>query len=230
MTSPATQPGWYPAPDGSGAPWWWDGSQWVQPTVGAPMGKPVGRLASAVQVLLISTVALTLGSIAVDAFGVMAVSAYLDGDFDAADSLVSYDTLAMAVNIPLFVALLATGVLWVIWQHRLATRAHGRTRRSPAWHVWSWIIPVIAFWFPYQNVSDLWRAAGRTRPSWQIAWWLLWIAGGFFGAISSQMGTRAETLDELLVSMLVGIISSVLTLAAAPFAVRLVRELTQASA
>lgn len=29
--------GWYPAPDGSGTTWWWDGAAWVPPT---PAGDP----------------------------------------------------------------------------------------------------------------------------------------------------------------------------------------------
>lgn len=77
--STATTPaGWYPAPDGSGAQWYWDGAQWQQPHAGAtapavvpgadsaaapPKGKHTGRnvtlgiVGGIVVILVISAIA-----------------------------------------------------------------------------------------------------------------------------------------------------------------------------
>lgn len=228
MTSPAQQPGWYPAPDGTAASWWWDGTQWVQPTIEEPTGTPVGRLPLIVRVLLYTTIGFTIASIAVDMYGLSVISALMEGDSGALASSAVYDAAVFGVNAPLALCMLATAVFWLIWQHRLATLALGRTRRGPGWHVWGWIIPVVSFWFPYQDISDLWRAAGRARPRWQVQWWLCWILAGLLGAIATQMTSLVDTLEGLRTATWLGIVSSLLMLAAAQLAVRLVRDLSRA--
>ncbi|MFJ4254242.1 DUF4328 domain-containing protein [Microbacterium sp. NPDC090003] len=234
MTIPSMNAGWYPAPDGSGQSWWWDGAQWVPPQLEAPPVPPAGpgtlRLAVVVQVLLFTSAALALATVAVEAFGIASVDDYLGGNDGATSTIATYDTLSAVVALLSLVVLVGTGILWVIWQHRLATQALGRTRRSPGWHVGSWFIPVVAWWFPYQNVSDLWRAVGRTRPGWQVAWWGLWIASSVTGGISGQMSFRAQSLEEYLVAMIASLLSSLLLFVAAFFAARLVRQLTRAYA
>lgn len=228
MTSPVQQPGWYPAPDGSAASWWWDGTQWVQPTVEAPKGKPVGRLSLIVRTLLYTTVGFTIAGIAVDMYGLSVISAVIDGDSGAIASSSLYDAAVLAVTSLLGLCGLATAVFWLIWQHRLATMALGRTRRGPGWHVWGWIIPVVSFWFPYQDISDLWRAAGRERPRWQVQWWMCWILAAVSGGIANLMTNNAASLEGLRTAVYLQLVSSFLTLGATQLAVRLVRELSRA--
>ena len=76
------------------------------------------------------------------------------------------------------VSLLVAALAWVVWQHR-AVRAFppGTPRSSPGWHLWSWLIPVGAWWLPYRNLGDLFRCAGRRRPRWMLGWWVLWVVG-----------------------------------------------------
>lgn len=234
MSNPSMNAGWYPAPDGSGHSWWWDGAQWMPPQVEASPIPPAGpgtlRLAIVVQALLFASAALALATVAVEAFGIASVNDYLGGSYGATSTITTYDTLSAVVALLSLIVLVGTGILWAIWQYRLATQVLGRARRSPGWHAGSWFIPVVNWWFPYQNVSDLWRAAGRARPGWQVAWWGLWIASSVTGSISAQMSFRAQSLEEYLVAMIVSLLSSLLMLVAAFFAVRLVRQLTRAYA
>ena len=178
--TPSSPPaGWYPAPDGSAKPWWWDGSRWrmYAPTADpqpAPT-KSLAKLATATQALLLACGVVSIATIGVELFGIVGVSSFFAGSLSAAGLLSAYDVLTALVAVLGSLFILATGVLWAIWQYRAAKRVPGRTRRTPGWHAGSWFIPVVTFWFPYQNISDLWRAGGRQRPSWQIAWWLLWL-------------------------------------------------------
>lgn len=232
MTTPSMNAGWYPAPDGSAQSWWWDGAQWMPPQLDVSPVPPIApgtvRLATVTQVLLIISAVLTLATFGVEAFGIATVNDYLGGNVGAASAIDAYDALSVVVNLLSFVVLLGTGILWVIWQYRLAKQVLGRARRSPGWHAGSWFIPVVNWWFPYQNISDLWRAAGRTRPGWQVAWWALWIAASVTSGLSGQMSFRAQSLEEYLAAMTVSVLSSLLLIVAAFFAVRLVRELTRA--
>src|SRR5690606_26040167 len=93
--------------------------------------------------------------------------------------------------------------------------------------VGSWFVPIINLWFPYQNISDLWRAVGRTPPFWQIVWWLLSIASGIPATLSFQVYLGAEDLQTFQNSMWLNIIGEALILATTGMAWLLVRGITK---
>lgn len=227
MTSPSLPAGWYPAPDGSPATWWWDGQAWTPTQPDPRTRKPLAGLALATHVLLVVSAVLALVTVGSEILGIVASTRYLAGSDSAFETIEAYDAITLVVAILSAVALIATAVVWLIWQYRVATRVVGRVRRSPGWHVWSWIIPVVSLWFPYQNISDLWRAAGRSRPGWQPLWWSLWIASSIATSVSNQMYARATTLEDLVIGMWASLIGALLLLAAAPFAMLIVRDVTR---
>lgn len=233
MTDSPTLPpaGWYPAPDGSAATWWWDGGQWIHPSQSfapqpvAPGG--IATLATAAQVLLVVSGALSLVTVGIELLGIGASTAFLDGRTRAVDVLDIYDAISPVVAVLWTLAFLAAGVLWVVWQYRVAKQVEGRTRRSPAWHAGSWFVPIISVWFPYQNISDLWRAVGRTRPSWLIVWWLLWLASGAVGQVAGRSFLGAVDLEQYRTAMWLSLVGELLSVAAVPLAFLVVRGITQ---
>ncbi|MFK3677285.1 DUF4328 domain-containing protein [Microbacterium sp. NPDC090218] len=232
ISSPPPSAGWYPAPDGSPGPWWWDGARWTQPhrqpvPIPPVATKAIAQLAVATQVLLIICGVVSVANIAVEGFGIASVTSYLDGNAAAMDMINTYDRSTVVVTILSSLGLLGAGVLWACWQYRVAKLVPGRTRRSPGWHAWSWFIPVACLWLPYQNISDLWRAAGRARPSWQIAWWLLWIASNVSIQVASNIYTNSQALEQFQVSMWMNIVGEGFLLAAAPLAWLTVRRITR---
>ncbi|WP_167756834.1 DUF4328 domain-containing protein [Leifsonia flava] len=230
-TPPPLPLGWHPAPDGSSAMWWWDGARWIQPQ-NEPSPAPtsavaIARLAIATQVLLVISAVTSVVTIGIETFGINAASRYLGGDESAIRMIDSYDQLSSVFGILSSLSLLATGVLWMIWQYRVAKQFIGLTRRSPGWHVGSWILPVVNLWFPYQNIADLWRAVGRTRPSWQIVWWLLWVLSNTVSTQASRLTLNAQDLEQFQLAMSMSIVAETLLLAAAPLAWLTVRGITQ---
>ena len=233
MTNTPTPPpaGWYPAPDGSSATWWWDGARWTQPhhqSGPQPAAtNAIAKLAMATQVLLIVCGVMSVATIGIETFGISAATDFLNGDNGALGMLDVYDQSTSVVSILSSLSLLATGVLWVIWQYRTAKQVAGRTRRSAGWHAGSWFVPIISLWFPYQNISDLWRAVGRTRPTWQIIWWLLYVVSNVFIGQSTRLYLAAEDLEQFRVAMWLSIAGEILLLAAAPLAWLIIRRITQ---
>ncbi len=139
--------------------------------------------------------------LALGTFGVGIASDFIDGGDTPFSLFDFYDQAGIALNVVSVLVTIATGVLWVVWQFHAAKHAIGQTRRSPGWHAGSWFIPVVGLWFPYQNISDLWRAFGRIRPSWLILWWLLWLASAFVMQISARVSLAAEDLETLRIAM-----------------------------
>ncbi|MBW9092579.1 DUF4328 domain-containing protein [Microbacterium jejuense] len=233
MTSTPVPPpaGWYPAPDGSSTTWWWDGARWVGPEQESsrPLAatKGIARLAAATQVLLIVCGVLSVATIGVEAFGISAITGFLTGNQSAIDLLDAYDQMTAVASVLGSVFLVVTGVVWVIWQYRVAKQVLGQTRRSPGWHVASWFVPIISFWFPYQNISDLLRAVGRARPSWQILWWLLWAVSNWLIQVSTRIYITAADLEQFRVAMWMSLAGELLLLAAAPLAWLTIRSITQ---
>lgn len=222
--------GWYPAPDGSPTTWWWDGSRWTGPDyrpAQRPSVRSVAKLATATQVLLLVNGAGSLATIAIEVFGIGAITGYLGGNPSGFGMVELYDQGVALVSLLTGVAAIATAVLWAIWQYRAAKQVAPRTRRSAGWHAGSWFVPIINLWFPYQNISDLWRAVGGTRPPWQILWWLLWLVGNALIQQSTRIYLAAEDLDRFRVSAWVSIAGELLLLAAVPLAWMVVRGITQ---
>ncbi len=81
-----------------------------------------------------------------------------------------------------------TGLCWLIWQFRAARGySPARLRRSPGWHVGSWLIPVVAWWWPWKNITELWRLAVGPVPWWLRAWWVCWVAGSLTAGVGAGL-------------------------------------------
>lgn len=150
-TPTSTPAGWYPAPDGSSARWWWDGAKWTEPQQ-QPGRNPVAtnaiaKLAMATQVLLIACGVMAVATIGVETLGISAATDFLGGNNAAIGMLDVYDQSTFVVSILSSLSILATAVLWAIWQYRVAKQVTGLTRRSAGWHAGSWFVPIISFWF-----------------------------------------------------------------------------------
>jgi hypothetical protein len=211
--------------------WWWDGARWTQPHYGSgqrpAVSNTIAKLAMATQVLLIICAVRSVAAIGMETFGITVVTQYINGNESAGGLLDAYNQMAAVVPILGLVFVVLTGGVWVIWQYRVAKQAPGRTVRSPGWHAGSWFIPLISLWFPYQNIADLWRAVGRSRPSWQILWWWLWIGSSVVILISGRIYTSAEGPEQFRVAMWANLAGEILLLAAAPLAWLIIRGITQ---
>lgn len=100
----------------------------------------------------------------------------------------------------------AAAVAWIVWQTKLCSSstvdAH-QLRRSSEWHGWSWFIPMLGLWYPYQNMGDLWRAvAGAERTTKMKVvlplWWLTFLSGGVLSRLSDfPIKEDSPSLEQL---------------------------------
>lgn len=220
--------GWYPDPEDSQYLRWWNGHQWElrKPLPGPrSIGRGFGRLSQLLGVLLTFNLMLSLALSALYAWGLTSVyDAALAGDLDKAET---FDGVERVLSIAGIVSLIATGIVWMTWQHRLAAATRGLSR-SPAMHAFSWIIPIGNLWLPIQNVRDLWRRLIPLRGTGVLGWWWAgWIGAETIGRlfVRDHVDTPAEVRDTWWAFLVVASLAAVTAL----LAIQIVRALSRAA-
>jgi hypothetical protein len=166
--------------------------------------------------------------IALYAWGIsMFDDAVAGGDLNRLDD---YDTADHALTIAVLVILVPTAICWAIWQYRLARSADpGELTRGPGWHAFAYIVPIVALWFPFQNMRDLWRRRFPERSRSVLGWWWAgWIAFALLGRISSQVYAQVDRPGDFKPAVSLGIVTTVVGLATLVLAVRIQRALSDA--
>jgi hypothetical protein len=84
------------------------------------------------------------------------------------------------VGLLLLLTIIPVFLVWLYHASRNAEDSGYPQRWSPGWAIGGWFVPVIFLWFPYQIVSDIWRAGQpperRARTPWPVvAWWTCWL-------------------------------------------------------
>ncbi len=148
----------------------------------------------------------------------------------------SDNRVALSVRLWL-VLLVATIVVWLIWQHR----AHANLRAlgteleySPGWAVGFWLIPIANLWKPFQVNRELWKASGdvndwRSQRTWPVLgwWWASWISAGVLGRVAAAARESAETPMEIRSADIVDLLSTAVVVASAVLAILLVRSVIE---
>ncbi len=143
-----------------------------------------------------------------------------------------------AVAIVQLLGVVVTGVAWCRWAHRahanLALMGHGRSLHTPAAAVYSWFIPILNLYRPYQVTKELWlrsrdgntvvEVRGQPGPGILAAWWAAWIVTSVMGQYVFR-ASQAKTIPELQSATVLSGISDVTDLVAALLALAVVRRI-----
>ena len=138
--------------------------------------------------------------------------------------------------------IIATGIVWVCWQHRAQANLRplgvADPKFSPGWAVGWWFIPFANFVMPYQTMTELWKGSGphhgvawRMQPTTALipVWWGAWVLTQILDRAAAAM---IPTADEPNVPFLIQkvndslhwvIASDVVLIVAAVLAVMVVR-------
>ncbi|WP_037836450.1 DUF4328 domain-containing protein [Streptomyces sp. NRRL S-244] len=135
--------------------------------------------------------------------------------------------------------LLATAVVFIIWFHRV--RVNGEIMRPDAfvqkrgWAIGGWFIPIGNLFLPFQIAKQTWTASTQFGPDGSFravsaaplnAWWALWASSLVLDRVFSLMYKRADTPEALRDASAVGMVTDLVTVAAAVLAIVFVRKLT----
>jgi len=164
----------------------------------------------------------------------------INEDQELSDNPMGFLALALTgvLGLATIAVYIATVIVFLMWLHRVAKNvaAFGEPlQHSPGWAVGSFFVPIMNLFVPYQAVRDVWKKSDPdaidsrfytvAEPGFFAAWWGFWIASN----ITSNIYFRLSMMDTVPVSVgalgFVGIISEILSIAAAGFAVQVVKAI-----
>jgi hypothetical protein len=177
---------------------------------------------------------------ATDWYTYRVVKDYVEGSVQDPDRLYRADVMADAASDGFWLALLAAGVVFVVWLWRVRSNAElfcaGRHRRGRGWVIGSWFCPTVNFWFPKQIVDDVIAASDpRTPPQVPdlrgirgnglvLAWWLTWVASLVLGNLGgTDYASDVPDVGDQVTPASLSTISAVLTAVGAVLAIRVIR-------
>ncbi|WP_234435692.1 DUF4328 domain-containing protein [Streptomyces sp. NRRL F-2747] len=155
------------------------------------------------------------------------------------DALDRSDTLTAIAGSLQFLILLATAVVFIIWFHRV--RVNGEIMRPDAfsqtrgWAIGGWFIPLGNLFLPYRTAKEIWTASTQFAPDGSFrevsatpvnAWWAVWVLSALSDRVFSTVYRRAQTPEALRDASAMGMVTDLLTVAAAVLAIVFVRKLT----
>jgi hypothetical protein len=130
---------------------------------------------------------------------------------------------------------IATVVVFLMWLYRASenVKAFGEPlQHSSGWAVGSFFVPIINLFVPYQAVKDVWKKSEpaaadsmfytASPPGFFPAWWGFWLASNFASNIYFRMTLSDAPADA---AAMVGILAEILSIAAAAFAIQVVRAI-----
>ena len=131
-----------------------------------------------------------------------------------------------------FLILVATTVIWMIWQFRgqrnlLRARRAG-VRFTPGWAVGWWFIPIVNLWKPFQSVRELWMRSDpsdRASRGWWVigVWWAAFLVANFLFSTDAE----APTAEAVIATRKATIVGAAVGIAATLLAISIVRATAQ---
>ena len=116
-----------------------------------------------------------------------------------------YERVDLAHSAVMCLAFLAAGLwLWRTHAYLSGVSLSRGFRQSRGW-VWAgWVLPGVAFWYPYQIVADICWLSGLRRLSWPRVpwWWACWIVARTAGAFASEALASSGGLTPAAVPVL----------------------------
>ena len=113
-----------------------------------------------------------------------------------------------------------TVITFAYWIIRACRNVHAMSKSesklsfSPAWSVGWYCIPIANLWKPYQAMRQIWNisedaSSNPDRPGSSLLalWWFVFLVDSTIGRVAFKYALKAETLDQLLTSNVITMIS-----------------------
>jgi len=208
-----------PPPAGTGTP---------APPMAPPLAepKPIAELGKAAQIAVGVTSLLSAGFAYVLWDRSNVLRDFRDGVNVSFDDLSSADDQVSLLSGLWLLALLVTGIIFIMWFHRAYTNLanRGSNKHSTGWAIGAWFVPFLNFWRPgkmAQELIDDGEGEGTAPTGILWGWWILFIVGGILG----RGFNSDDTIDQVITSDTIGAVSSLMTAGAGVLLIMLISQI-----
>ena len=113
-------------------------------------------------------------------------------------------------------------------------------RFSPGWAVGAWFVPIVMLFRPYQIMKEIWKgsypaSSDTTAAGWESAsvspllgfWWAAWLVSNWLSnLVLRQFLSGGTTVDALILTDWINVVSSAISLSAMVMVIVLVRQIS----
>jgi len=143
-------------------------------------------------------------------------------DLDSAETIEYFFTIYAG---PFILINVVSYIIAAIWIYRVNynVRCLGATQLvfTPGNSVLWYFIPFANLWKPYQAMKEIFIKSHNLNenvnkinnaPGYFPLWWFCWIVGSILAQVELRLTLRAQTLDDIIIYTVIGIISSTILL------------------
>lgn len=151
------------------------------------------------------------------------------GDIPTARMDNSWTLMATATGL----VLLITAAVWMAWQRGLARLLwpEGELIRQPSVQMIAWVIPVVAWWWPLQDIRRshelLVRRDDSTFTRLTMRWWVCWLVFWAAQLAAAWIEGSVQSLNGIRAAFTATGIADLLAIPAALLASQVVREINR---
>jgi hypothetical protein len=206
-------------------------------TASPPWYRPIRGLAMAITVLLGAQIALLVARALAYMARIRLLHRISGGEVVSRAQVQLADSRVAGAGGFWLLVFIATGVVWLVWQHRAQANAQHLTTKkltfSPGWAVGWWFIPLANLVQPFLAVRELWQASGGTgsleEGTWPVLvlWWIAWLGFDLVSVFARVAFERATDASALTTADEGNLIAMVLGIASAAFAIAIVRAVVR---
>jgi hypothetical protein len=148
----------------------------------------------------------------------------------------SADQRSMLIAAAQLVTFVVSGILCLVWIHRMAFNSRIRARYAeytPGWAVGWYFIPIALWWKPYQAMKEIWKnSAEQAGPRGEEPrgllgwWWTLWILVTQVSNAAFRTSLNADTVEGLVTSTTVAVVGDVIQIPLCIVFILIVKRLT----
>lgn len=152
------------------------------------------------------------------------------------------DLRQMIIGLLLVGTYIVCAVVFIQWFRRAYYNLHivfSDLSNGEGWAAGAWFVPIANLYMPYQIMKELYKKTDLAlrhnsegyQSTMNIAivgwWWGLWVTNNLFANVSTRLSLNAETIDELISSSMLDMIGSVISIASALLAIRVIKGYTE---
>ena len=120
--------------------------------------------------------------------------------------------------------------------HRLGDKT---LKHSETMTIWGFVIPIVCYFWPYQIMSDIWvrtqHHIKNLKPNFLKSndgyligiWWALFVISAIIGKVILRTVFKDETIDELMISSIITLVSDALQIIEALILILIVQKISK---